>query len=298
MAAKPEHDGFIERSIMSVDLSQLPPPEIIESLDYERIYADRKRSLISKWPIDQQAEISELLEIESEPLTKLLQENAYRELLLRQRINEAVRAVLVSHTTGSDADNLFAFYGVERKEGELDDAFRERSLLALHALSTAGPSNAYRHYALSVPGVSDAQIERMENGFVRAWILSKENDAPAVVDQALVDSVQSVLSADDVRPLSDTVVVQAAVVEHYKINATIFLDPSAVNNVDIERARLQLDEYVSQQFKIGGQVSASGIYAALHQPGVRRVDMRPAVDLPSVVGVAYYCAGIRVEVAS
>ena len=283
---------------MSVDLSQLPPPEIIESLDYERIYADRKRSLISKWPADEQAEVAGLLDIESEPLTKLLQENAYRELLLRQRINEAVRAVLVSHTTGSDADNLFAFYGVDRKEIESDDDFRERALLGLHALSTAGPRNAYRYYALSVPGVSDAQIERMENGFVRVWLLSKESDAPVAVDQALIDSVQSALSADDVRPLSDTVVVQAAAVEYYTINATLFLDPAAVNDVDIEQARLQLENYVNQQFNLGRQVSASGIYAALHQPGVRRVEMKPVVDLPSAVGVAYYCSGISVGVAS
>lgn len=282
---------------MSVDLSRLPPPDIIESLDYERIYADRKRSLIAKWPADEQAEIAGLLDIESEPLTKLLQENAYRELLLRQRINEAVRAVLVSHTTGSDADNLFAFYGSERKDGESDDDFRERSLLALHALSTAGPSNAYRYYALSVSGVSDAQIERMENGFVRVWLLSKEGDAPVAVDQTLIDSVQSALSADDVRPLSDTVVVQAAAVEYYKINATIFLDPAAVNDVDIEQARQRLENYVNQQFNIGCQVSASGIYAALHQPGVRRVEMKPVVDLPSAVGVAYYCSEISVGVA-
>ncbi len=42
------------------------------------------------------------LELESEPATKLLQENAYRELLLRQRINEAAQAVMVAYAMGGD----------------------------------------------------------------------------------------------------------------------------------------------------------------------------------------------------
>ena len=280
---------------MSVDLSKLPPPEIIEPLSYELIYEERKQSLISKWPAKEQSKVSELLGIESEPLTKLLQENAYRELLLRQRINEAVRAVLVSHTQGQDADNLFAFYDVERKEGESDDDFRERSLLALHALSTAGPSNAYRFYALSVPGVSDAQIERMENGHVCVWILSKENDAPAVVEQDLIDKVHKALSAEDVRPLSDTVIVRAASVEAYSVRATVRLDPSSVNDVDVAHAKSQLKKYLDRQFKIGGQVSESGIHAALHQPGVLRVDVNPEIDLPPLYGVAYYCEESIIE---
>ncbi|NUV25651.1 hypothetical protein MS6204_04603 [Escherichia coli] len=44
------------------------------------------------------------LELESEPATKLLQENAYRELLLRQRINEAAQAVMVAYAMGGDLD--------------------------------------------------------------------------------------------------------------------------------------------------------------------------------------------------
>ncbi len=33
---------------------------------------------------------------------------AYRELLLRQRINEAVAACMLSHSTGDDLDNITA----------------------------------------------------------------------------------------------------------------------------------------------------------------------------------------------
>lgn len=281
---------------MSVDLSKLPAPSIIEPLSYELIYSERKQSLVEKWPADQQEGISHLLEIESEPLTKLLQENVYREMLLRQRINEALLAVLVSHTTGEDADNLFAFYDTERKEGESDDDFRERALLSLHALSTSGPSNAYRYYALSVEGVSDAQVERMDEGHVCVWILSKEDGAPAVVEPELVNAVHSALSADDVRPLSDTVIVKPSLIEDYQINATVRLNPSSVNDVGMSAARKQLKAYVDLQFKIGGEISESGIHSALHQPGVLRVDVVPSVDLPPSVGVSYYCSEINIKV--
>ena len=42
------------------------------------------------------------LTFESEPVVKMLQENVYRELLLRQRINEAAKAVMVAYSGGDD----------------------------------------------------------------------------------------------------------------------------------------------------------------------------------------------------
>jgi phage-related baseplate assembly protein len=44
----------------------------------------------------------------------LLEENCYRELLLRQRVNEAARAVMVAYSVGSDLDQLAANFNVER----------------------------------------------------------------------------------------------------------------------------------------------------------------------------------------
>mgnify|MGYP003617477485 CR=1 FL=1 len=66
---------------MSVDFSQLAPPDIIETLDFESILAERKASLIEKFPANEKTQITETLDRESEPLTKFLQENAYREIV-------------------------------------------------------------------------------------------------------------------------------------------------------------------------------------------------------------------------
>lgn len=68
-----------------------PAPEVEETLDFEAILAKRKAILISYYPADQQAAIAATLELESEPLNKLLQENAYNEMILRARINDAAK---------------------------------------------------------------------------------------------------------------------------------------------------------------------------------------------------------------
>ena len=64
-----------------IDLSRLPAPDVVEPLDYESILAERKAALIALYPEAEQADIAALLELESEPLTKLCEENAYRCLL-------------------------------------------------------------------------------------------------------------------------------------------------------------------------------------------------------------------------
>ncbi len=92
----------------TIDLSQLPAPNVVETLDYETLLAERKATLISLYPADEQASVARVLALESDPLVKLLQENAYREVILRQRINEAAKAVMVAWANGSDLDQLGA----------------------------------------------------------------------------------------------------------------------------------------------------------------------------------------------
>ena len=97
-----------------IDLSQLPAPQIVDVPDFETLLAERKAEFVALHPKDEQEAVIRTLELESEPATKLLQENAYRELLLRQRINEAAQAVMVAYAMGGDLDQLAANYNVTR----------------------------------------------------------------------------------------------------------------------------------------------------------------------------------------
>src|SRR5690242_16495595 len=144
-------------SFVAIDLSQLPAPQIVEQIDYEQILAERKAYAISLWPADEQAEIAARLNMESEPLTKLLEENAYREMVWRQRVNEASVANMLALAKGTDLENLAANYNVKRlviqaanpsavppipRLMESDDSLRERAQMAWEGLSTAGPRNS------------------------------------------------------------------------------------------------------------------------------------------------------------
>ncbi len=99
----------------TIDLSQLPAPLVVESLDFESLFALRKEEFITLYPADQQDAVRLTLSFESDPIVKLLQESAYRELLLRQRVNEGAQAVMVAYAIGSDLDQLGANNGISRK---------------------------------------------------------------------------------------------------------------------------------------------------------------------------------------
>lgn len=147
-----------------IDLSQLPAPQIVDVPDFETLLAERKAEFVALHPKDEQEAVIRTLELESEPVTKLLQENAYRELLLRQRINEAAQAVMVAYAMGSDLDQLAANYNVKRLTVtpadndavppvaavmESDEALRLRVPAAFEGLSVAGPTAAYEFHARS-----------------------------------------------------------------------------------------------------------------------------------------------------
>ena len=157
-----------------IDLSRLPAPNIIEPLDFETLLAERKARLIALYPEEERDAITELLALESEPLVKLLEENAYRELVLRQRINEAARAVMLAYAKDADLEHLGALFEVGRlvtdpgkpdaippvpPSYEKNSELRRRIQLSLDGLSTAGPAQAYVFHALSANGnVKDASV--------------------------------------------------------------------------------------------------------------------------------------------
>lgn len=145
-----------------IDLSRIPAPNVVEPLDFERIFADMRTELIELDP-----SLADVLALESEPLTKLVQLCAYRELITRQRVNESARAVMLAYAVQSDLDNLGALLHVQRLQTdsgdpdanppvppsyETDDDYRLRIQLALDGLSTAGPERAYVYHALSADG--------------------------------------------------------------------------------------------------------------------------------------------------
>lgn len=258
----------------AIDLSAMTPPDIIETLDYEAIVKDMRDDLVARFPA-----ILGVIDLESEPARKLIEAFAYRELLLRARINDAARAVLLASSYGSNLDHLGALFSTARQTGETDDRFRRRIQLAPEAFSVAGPEGAYQYHALTVaPWARDVSAIMTSPGTVRVTML-KEGANPVPT----ADEVQTVLIAlrdDAVRPLTDVVHVLGPQVVPVTIEARLTLYPGPDGTLVRTRALTALTEWVEKNRMLGMNLRRSAIFARLHQEGVHSVELlSPAADV-------------------
>jgi phage-related baseplate assembly protein len=295
----------------TIDLSQLPAPSVVEVIDYEVLLAERKATLVSLFPPEQQAAMARTLTLESEPIVKLLQENAYREVMLRQRVNEAAQAVMVAYAVGADLDQLGANQNVPRlvmveadaaaippvlAVMESDSDYRRRIPQAFEGLSVAGPTGAYEYHARSADGrVADASAISPSPANVTITVLSRESNGEASAD--LLDIVNAALNDEDVRPVADRVTVQSAAIVDYSIEAALYLYPGPEAEPIRAAAESKLIGYISAQNRLGRDIRQSAIYAALHVEGVQRVELAsPAADVVLDKTQAAFCTGYQITV--
>ncbi|MFC3549455.1 baseplate J/gp47 family protein [Lysobacter cavernae] len=284
----------------AVDLSRLPAPAIVEPIDYEVILADMVADLRARDP-----QFTALAE--SEPAYKLLEVAAYREMQVRQRCNEAARAVMLAYAGGADLDQLGALLGVTRLQLdpgnpaqsipptlESDLEFRRRIQLAPEGFSVAGPEGAYIFHALSAdPGVLDASATSPTPGEVVVTVLARAGDGTASV--ALVNAVATKLADDAVRPLTDHVTVQAATIVPYALNATVYTYAGPDSALVLAESQRRLERYVEESHRLGRDVPLSGIYSVLHSEGVQRVEITsPAAGLVIDRTQASWCSSITI----
>ncbi|EKN4712513.1 baseplate assembly protein [Yersinia enterocolitica] len=295
----------------TIDLSLLPPPFVVEELDYETLLAERKATLISLYPEEQRAAVARTLSLESEPLVKLLQENAYREVILRQRVNDAARAVMVAYAVSSDLDQLGANNNVERlviipadpdaippidAVMESDSDFRVRIPQAFEGLSVAGPTGAYEYHAKSADGrVADASAISPTPACVTVTVLSREGNGEASAE--LLAVVEAALNDEDTRPVADRVTVQSAHIEDYEIDAVLYLHPGPEAEPVRIAAEKKLTAFVTAQRRLGRDIRLSALYAALHVEGVQRAVINaPLADVVLDKTQAAWCTGSTITV--
>lgn len=294
-----------------VDLKKLPAPKVVQELSYETLLTQRKEKFLSLQESDEMRQHWQArLQLESEPVVKLLEENAYLELLLRTNINESAKAVMLAYATGSDLDQLGALFGVTRlilqaedlksnppttAKYEDDERFRTRIQMSLEGLTTAGSRASYEFHALSTSAkIKDVDVTSPTAGTVKVAILSTEGQGTA--DGDLIKAVKEQLNAEHIRPLTDTVLVESAVILTYEIQATITLYPSVLESVVMGNVNQAIARYVNKQHLLGIDITRSGIYAALHQEGVQNVKLtKPMDDLIVQPHQAAYCTQIQVN---
>lgn len=273
----------------TVDFSQLLPPSLITELSYEAIFTKRKESFISLYDASEQQAVRELLQRESEPVVKLLQENAYLEMLYQAKCNADARSLLLAYAEKSDLDHLaLTEYGLTRlvvtpanntvippidTVYESDERLRERCLLSFDGMNTAGSANAYRYFALSADGRVDGIKVRSDeaNPYLLDIVITQVDSINGEASAELVTAVQKVLDPDHVRPVCDRPTVKSSSATNYQIEAQLYVGKNAEDALLLEAANIRLDKYIKNAQKNGESIYRSAIFAALHVDGIQRV---------------------------
>lgn len=292
-------------TITAVNLAELPAPAIIETLDFETIFAAMLADLRARDPA-----FTAL--VESDPAYKILEVAAYREVLIRQRVNDAAHGVMLAYAVGTDLDNLAANYDVERlmitpadnttipptaAVWEPDDDFRVRILLSLEGYTTAGSRGSYMFHSLSADAdVADVAVASLTPGTVNVAIMSRTGTGAA--SATLLTKVSNALNAEVVRPICDTVVVTSATIVNYAITASLTVYPGTGQSEILASSIAAANEYAASMKKIGRDITLSGVYAALHQPGVQKVTLTsPSANIVNAWNQAPNCTAVTVTIS-
>ncbi|MCB1520676.1 MAG: baseplate J/gp47 family protein [Hyphomicrobiaceae bacterium] len=304
---------------VAIELDRLPPPDAVQVPDFEALLALRKADIMAR--VRARTDDAELLadleavlyRSELEPLVVDQEVSAEREVIVHERINDAVRAVLLPTSQGADLDNICSRLGVERMRLAADPAaspptaeiveddarLKRRYQLALEAFSTCGPYGAYLFHAMTASldvldcGVYGPEEDFVDLGHVHLYVLSRTGDGAA--PPALVAAVLDACSADDRRPLADFVHAYPATIADYVIAAHLVIRRGADASLVVDEARRELESYAAETHRVGSIVALSGLYDAAHSPNTIKVTISsPAAEIDPGPQGAPYCTGITI----
>ncbi|WP_125781807.1 baseplate assembly protein [Pseudoalteromonas rubra] len=261
------------------DFAALPAPDILESIEFEEIYQARVARFKALAP-----QYADALALQSDPLSVCLQVESYRELLLRQRINEAVQSNLLATAQDADLDQLGLFYGVLRAADEADSGFRQRIRQKTLASSTAGSKDHYRNAALSAApsAIRDVEVDSPEPGKVRVAVLFHTNENPITA----LEQVRSHVLSDEVKVLTDSVDVELAEAIEVDVRADIYLNPNTPVRV-FEQLEAKLHAAWQTELALGTVMTPSWLSAQLHIAGVKHVEIHTPASLVEVAANQY-----------
>lgn len=261
-------------SSVAVDLSRLEAPPVLRALSFEARLAEIVADFQARFPGYDTI-------LESDPVMKLLEEFAYRDLLGTAQLNDTARSLLLAYAAGADLDQLAARFNVARlvitpatDEApavlESDADLRRRVQLAPERFPLPGrTAGGYRAIALAAaPTVKDVALVKRDGGRVDVILLGRDGDGSVGAD--VVNTVYRAFQAEDAAQFTDIVTVAGATIIPYAPAITIFIrsgpDPSLVRSA----AEAAVRAYASDRHRIGLPVYAQMLTAAAAIGGVER----------------------------
>lgn len=283
-----------------VDLTQLGDMYVLEDLDSEKVIRTRMLRLKEFWtkadpPL---GAIYDVENLEFDPLKINQENNTLFELLLRDRVNQAAKAVTLAFSISTDLDAIASRYpgGVPRLENETDDAYRRRIQLSVNPLSPHGAAGTYIFWALtSDVGLKDASeyVEKEGSGEVILTVM--DNSIPVKTQtgaysysyasdprpsQSRIIDIRAYIHDDYRKAGTDVLIVSYPVIidTSYKLNVWLFPGPD--QKLIMSGIVTKLEELIEKQRWLGYDHARAAIDAAAFLPGVHSIDIvSPAVDV-------------------
>ncbi|WP_336488289.1 baseplate assembly protein [Methylobacterium nigriterrae] len=258
-----------------VSLSDLAPPDILDALSFDDVVAEMKAAFAARWATvrakDPSLPAYDVTMLETDSAVILIEAFAYRELLVRARVNDAARGLLLAYAAGTNLDHLAALFGVTRLDGEGDERLRRRVQLAPETFSTAGAQGAYIFHALSADlGIFDAWAYSPKAGRVNVVLAGPDG---TLVSDDVVAKVVDLFQREDITPLTDEVAVVRAEVLRYGVEATLLIprgpDPGTLKTA----AEAAIRAYGASRYKIAQTHYRLGHETAAKVPAVETVLM-------------------------
>ena len=157
---------------------------------------------------------------------------------------------------------------------ESDDSYRERIRISPESFSTAGCEDGYIYYAKSASAdVGDVAVSSPEAGTVAIYVMKADGTIPASNDE-LLEVVKTKVSAKDVRPLTDKVIVSPPERVEYSIDLKYWVSASDITNLSSIQTAITkaVDEYKAWQGeKIGRDINPDKLRNLVLNAGASRV---------------------------
>ncbi len=219
----------------------LPDPKIIEDVALTEIIDQIKSKFLFKYP--------DTAFDETSPLYELTCIFAYRELLLRARINDVAQRLI----------------------SNLQEAYAEKRL-------ASGSLAYYRAKTLEIDGIKDLEITGSGNGEILIYILFDPEKKPKIMKEAA-----DKLNSSDVKLLSDHIIVKEALQKPLTIKAHLILEKGT--QIDLKVTKENLEKKLAPHVKIGRGLAIAVLNSLLFDTGVLDILIKePTASIPPVVG--------------
>lgn len=163
---------------------------------------------------------------------------------------------------------------------EDDDSYRQRLHEAPSSFSVAGSISAYEYWAKTASTlITDVKAYSPSPGMVDVVVLT----ASGTPSNELLQQVSDIVSADEVRPLTDFVTVKAPEAQTYLISMKYWIDASKSIQQDniISNVNKAIDSYIEwQTAKLGRGIDPSELIKLVKNAGAKRVEVYSPSHIP------------------